>query len=81
MERRMARVGEVWAICRALILAKNKSRAGAADDLFARLEEKYGGGGKKKEKSTPTKVEKWESLEEEVIKAVCKIVPVYIACR
>jgi len=40
----------------ALILAKNKSRAGAADDLFARLEEKYGGGGKKKEKSTPTKV-------------------------
>ena len=43
----------------ALILAKNKSRAGAADDLFARLEEKYGGGKKKagkKEKSTPTKV-------------------------
>ena len=41
----------------ALILAKNKSRAGAADDLFARLEEKYGGKKKtKKEKSTPTKV-------------------------
>ena len=43
----------------ALILAKNKNRSGAADDLFARLEEKYGGKKKtKKEKSTPTKVKR-----------------------